>query len=139
MMLRTTAVLFVLALGSTLAFADPERKKLQVFEDIQQQVNRYYYFTVFDDISVAIDEHGVVALTGQVTNPYKSNEIAKRVAGVEGSAVSTMPSRCFRSRGLTTSSGTASPGPFTATRTSGNTGSACRRPSTSSSSTVMSR
>ena len=84
MMLRTTAVLFVLALGSTLAFADPERKKLQVFEDIQQQVNRYYYFTVFDDISVAIDEHGVVALTGHVTNPYKSNEIAKRVAGVEG-------------------------------------------------------
>ena len=84
MMLRTTAVLFVLALGSTLAFAGPERKTLQVFEDIQQQVNRYYYYTVFDDINAAIDEHGVVALTGHVTNPYKSKEIVKRVARVEG-------------------------------------------------------
>ena len=84
MMLRATAVLFVLALGSTLAFAEPERKKLQVFEDIEQQVNRYYLFTIFDDVNVAIDEHGVVAMTGHVTSPHKSREIAKRVAGIEG-------------------------------------------------------
>ena len=84
MMLRATVVLFVLALGSTLAFAEPERKKLQVFEDIQRQVNRYSFFTIFDDINVAIDEHGVVALTGHVTGPHKSREIAKRVAAVKG-------------------------------------------------------
>ena len=84
MMLRATAVLFVLALGSTLVFAEPERKTLQVFEDIQKQVNRYSYFTIFDDVNIAIDEHGVVALTGHVTNPRKSKEIAKRVANVDG-------------------------------------------------------
>ncbi len=84
MMLRVTAVFFVLALGSTLVFAEPERKKLQVFEDIQTQVNRYAYFTIFDDVNVAIDEHGVVALTGHVTGPHKSKAIAKRVAAVEG-------------------------------------------------------
>ena len=84
MVLRATTLLFVLALGSTLVFAEPERKKLQVFGDIQQQVNGYSYFTIFDDVNVAIDEHGVVALTGHVTRPYKRNEIVKRVARVEG-------------------------------------------------------
>jgi len=84
MMVRATAILFVLALGSTLVFAEPERKKLQVFEDIQKQVNRYSYFTIFDDVNVAIDEHGVVALTGHVTSPHTSKEIAKRVADVDG-------------------------------------------------------
>ena len=84
MMLRATTMLFVLVLGSALVFAEPERKKLQVFEDIQKQVTRYTFFTIFDDISVAIDEHGVVALTGHVTGPHKSRDIAKRVAAVEG-------------------------------------------------------
>jgi hyperosmotically inducible protein len=84
MMLRTTAVIFVLALGSTFASADPERKTLQVFEDIQDQVNGYAFFTIFDDVNVAIDEQGVVMLTGHVTLPYKSEGLAKRVAGVEG-------------------------------------------------------
>ena len=84
MMLRATAVFFVLALGSTLVFAEPERKKLQVFEDIQRQVNRYSFFTIFDDVNVAIDEHGGIALTGHVTGPHKSRDIAKRVAAVEG-------------------------------------------------------
>ena len=84
MMLRATAVLFVLTFGSTQVFAEPERKKLQVFEDIQQRVNRYSHFTIFDDVRVAIDEQGVVALTGHVTSPYKSREIAKRVARVDG-------------------------------------------------------
>ena len=84
MMLRATAVLSVLALGSTLVFAEPERKKLQVFEDIQTQVTRYSFFTIFDDVSVAIDEHGVVALTGHVTGPHKRTALAKRVAAVEG-------------------------------------------------------
>jgi osmotically-inducible protein OsmY len=84
MILRATAAFFVLVLGSTLVFADPERKPLQIIEDIQTQVNRYSYFTIFDDINVAIDEHGVVALTGQVTGPHKSREIAARVAAVEG-------------------------------------------------------
>ena len=60
MMLRGTAMLFVLALGSTFVFAEPERKKFQVFEDIQRQVNQYGYFTIFDDVKATIDEQGVV-------------------------------------------------------------------------------
>ncbi len=84
MMARAIAVLFVLALGSTLVFAEPERKTLQIFEDIQQQVNRYYLFTIFEDVNVAIDEQGIVALTGHVTGPHKSRDLAERIAKVEG-------------------------------------------------------
>ncbi len=103
MILRATAAFFVLALGSTQAFADPERKSLQIFEDIQKQVNRYSYFTIFDDINVAIDEHGVVALTGHVTGPHKRKEIAKRVAAVEGvsgvdNAITVLPVSRFDDR-----------------------------------------
>ena len=47
-------------------------------------MNRYYLFTIFDDVNVAIDEHGVVALTGHVTSSHKSKELAERIAGVEG-------------------------------------------------------
>ena len=99
-MLRTTAVLFVLALSSTLVFAEPERKTLQVFQDIQQQVNRYPYFTIFDDVDAVIDERGVVALTGYVTDPFKSKEIARRVARVEGvtgvdNAITVLPTSRF--------------------------------------------
>ncbi len=100
MMLRGTAMLFVLALGSTFVFAEPERKKFQVFEDIQRQVNRYGYFTIFDDVKATIDEQGVVALTGYVTSPFKSKEIIKRVARVEGvtdvdDAITVLPASRF--------------------------------------------
>lgn len=61
----------------------PERKDLQVFNDISKTVNRYVYFTIFDDVSANV-ENGVATLTGKVTMPYKKSDIEKRVAKVDG-------------------------------------------------------
>jgi len=73
-----------LALTASVALASTgERKDLQVFNDISKAVNGYTRYTIFDDISASVD-HGLVTLTGEVTMPYKRDEIAKRVAKVDG-------------------------------------------------------
>jgi len=73
----------VLTLGSAQAFAQAERKDLQVFNDISDQVNRYTQFTIFDSISASVDQ-GRVVLNGWVTMPYKRDDIEKRVKRVDG-------------------------------------------------------
>lgn len=59
------------------------RKDLQVFNDISTTVSRYAYFTIFDDVRADVSG-GVVTLEGKVTMPYKKDDIAKRVAKVNG-------------------------------------------------------
>jgi osmotically-inducible protein OsmY len=77
-------VLAALALTAQTALAaQPERKDLQVANDISKTVNQYAFFTIFDDVSANVD-HGVVTLSGEVTMPYKKNDIEKRVAKVSG-------------------------------------------------------
>ena len=52
---------------------------------VAEKVRRYVFFSVFDDVNVAVSE-GVVTLTGYVTMPYKSEAMAKlasRVSGVQ--------------------------------------------------------
>jgi hyperosmotically inducible periplasmic protein len=84
-MVKTTilgALALVLLTGS--AFADvPERKGLQVLKDVAEEVRQYTRFTIFDDVNAAIDA-GVVTLSGKVTAPFKKDEIAARVARVQG-------------------------------------------------------
>lgn len=83
-MRRIAAFTFVLALAASTAFANEvQRKDLQVFNDISKSVNRYTRFTIFDDVNVQVD-NGVVVLTGKVTMPYKRDDLAKRVAKVDG-------------------------------------------------------
>jgi hyperosmotically inducible protein len=60
-----------------------ERKNLQVLRDVTSEVRQYSRFTVFDDVNAAIED-GVVTLAGRVTMPFKRDEIAARVARVEG-------------------------------------------------------
>jgi hyperosmotically inducible protein len=60
-----------------------ERKNLQVLRDVTSEVRQYSRFTVFDDVNAAIAD-GVVTLAGRVTMPFKRDEIAARVARVEG-------------------------------------------------------
>ena len=73
----------ILMFGSV-AFADTaERKDLQVFNDVARAVNQYTQFTIFDDIDVVVKD-GMVTLTGDVTMPYKREDIEKRVANVDG-------------------------------------------------------
>ena len=62
-----------------------ERKDLQVFNDIADQVNRYTQLTIFDSISASVSD-GRVVLSGWVTMPYKRDDIEKRLRSVEGIA-----------------------------------------------------
>ena len=84
MLFRVAVVTAVVLLGSATAFAATGEANLQVLEDIQKQVNRYAHFTIFDNVEVAIEDDGVVLLSGSVTMPFKKKEIAKRVARVDG-------------------------------------------------------
>jgi hyperosmotically inducible periplasmic protein len=77
------ATLFVSLITITSAFAQTERKDLQVFNDIADQVNRYTQLTIFDSISASVDD-GKVELTGWVTMPYKRDDLERRVRKVEG-------------------------------------------------------
>ena len=61
----------------------PERKDFQVLKDVATSVERYTQFTIFDDVSASVKD-GVVTLTGKVTMPFKRDDIAKRVATVDG-------------------------------------------------------
>ncbi len=73
-----------MTLSTTVAIADTgDRKDLQVFNDISKTVTRYAHFTVFDNVDASV-KGGVVTLTGQVTMPYKREDIEKRVAKVDG-------------------------------------------------------
>jgi osmotically-inducible protein OsmY len=60
-----------------------ERKDLQVFNDIADQVNRYTQLTIFDSISASVDD-GRVVLSGWVTMPFKRDDLEKRARKVEG-------------------------------------------------------
>jgi hyperosmotically inducible protein len=76
-------VALAVALVSAQASAQDTRKDLQLFNDVAKAVNRYAYFTIFDDVN-AVVENGTVTLTGEVTQPYKMDEIVKRVTKVDG-------------------------------------------------------
>ena len=74
----------LVALSTSVARADTgDTKDLQVFNDISKTVNRYTHFTVFDNVDAAV-KNGVVTLTGQVTMPFKRDDIERRVAKVDG-------------------------------------------------------
>ena len=59
------------------------RGDLEIFQDVSRQVLRYPQFTVFDSINAQVEE-GVVTLSGQVTMPFKREDLARRVAKVKG-------------------------------------------------------
>ena len=80
--LFTTLFVSTLAIASPAFAQTPERKDLQVFNDIADQVNRYTQLTVFDSISASVED-GRVVLTGWVTMPYKRDDLERRVRKVE--------------------------------------------------------
>jgi hyperosmotically inducible protein len=82
-MLRKLVGSLVLVLGISVGAYAAEREDLQVFRDVSKQVLRYSRFTIFDSVHASVNE-GVVTLTGKVTMPFKSTDIAKRVSKVEG-------------------------------------------------------
>jgi len=82
MFTRFVATVIVTAAMSAPAWA-AQRDNLQIFQDVSRQVQRYPNFTIFDSINAQVED-GVVTLTGKVTMPYKSKDLARRVAGVDG-------------------------------------------------------
>ena len=76
------SVAVLLAANIATASTD-DRKNLQVFNDVSKSVNRYPQFSIFDDVNATVKD-GVVTLTGEVTMPYKRDEIEKRVANIDG-------------------------------------------------------
>jgi hyperosmotically inducible periplasmic protein len=60
-----------------------ERKDLQVFKDVATAITHYTRFTIFDNVDVEVKD-GAVTLTGDVTMPYKRDELEKRIAKVDG-------------------------------------------------------
>lgn len=85
MLTRILGAALGLALVAQAAAAAPDRKDLQIFNDVSNAVTRYPQFTVFDDISANV-HNGNVTLSGKVTMPYKRDDIERRVAKVDGVA-----------------------------------------------------
>ncbi len=82
MFTRVVATAIVmLAIGAPAWAAD--RENLAIFRDVSRQVLRYPRFTIFDNIQAQVDG-GVVTLSGKVTMPCKREDIARRVANIEG-------------------------------------------------------
>ncbi len=85
--------------GAPVVGTTVERRDAAIFKDIAKQVNGYTRFTVFDDVRASVTD-GVVALYGQVTMPYKRDDIAKRVGDVPGvrqvvNKISVLPTSQF--------------------------------------------
>ena len=75
-------VLAVTVLSVSPATADGSKQEL--FQRVQEQVLRYSFFTVFDNIDLEIADEGHVVLSGHVTAEHKAKSIAERVDAVEG-------------------------------------------------------
>jgi osmotically-inducible protein OsmY len=84
MSVRVFGLLVVLAVAAPrIAAAGPDFKDLRILEDVTATINASPHFTVFDDVSVSIDQ-GVVTLIGKVTMGYKRGELQKRVEAIQG-------------------------------------------------------
>ena len=75
--------LVVASLSASPAWA-ADGTKYDLFQRVQEQVLRYSFFTVFDNINVEIAEEGHVVLTGHVTGEHKARDIEKRVVALDG-------------------------------------------------------
>jgi osmotically-inducible protein OsmY len=64
----------------TIGKAESDQK---LAERVADQMRRSSYFTVFDDVEIGV-ENGVVTLTGFVTQPIKSEDLARRASHVDG-------------------------------------------------------
>jgi hyperosmotically inducible protein len=72
--------------GVTLALSTPafaSDVNYQLFKDVEGQVLKYPYCSIFDTVNARVDD-GVVELTGKVTMPFKRDAIGERVAKVAG-------------------------------------------------------
>ena len=70
-----------------------------IAEEAIRRIQRYVFFTIFDDVNVAVED-GTVTLTGAVSEPYRKGElggIVSRVRGVQAlrNELETLPASIF--------------------------------------------
>ena len=85
MVKKAATLMLALMLSAASAATAQERKDLQIFRDISDQVNRYTQFTIFDNIEASVNG-GRIVLSGWVTMPFKKDDIERRVRRVDGVA-----------------------------------------------------
>ena len=78
-----TLTLAIVALSASTAWAGDQTRH-DLFKRIQEQVLRYAFFTVFDNVDVEIGEDGFVTLSGRVTGAHKQRALEQRVAALDG-------------------------------------------------------
>ena len=94
------AILACAVLCSTaFAAATPATNDGMLANEIGQQVRKYVYYTIYDDVEGSVHD-GVVTLTGKVTMPYKASDIGNLVARIPGvrevdNKISTLPVSMF--------------------------------------------
>ena len=82
---RRTPFLMALAVAAlSVSPAAADGPTYDLFQRVQEQVLRYPFFTVFDDVSIGIAGQGQVVLTGHVTGGYKAKAIEERVDALDG-------------------------------------------------------
>jgi osmotically-inducible protein OsmY len=79
---QAMAVEDVISVVSEITVPRGERDET-IAQAIADRLQRYVFFSIFDDAEVAVDD-GVVTLTGRVTMPYKSDAFADLAAHVPG-------------------------------------------------------
>jgi hyperosmotically inducible protein len=76
----------VAATATTTAHAqESAARDTRIAYEVVSAVNGYPFFTIFDDVSVRVDQ-SIVTLTGKVTMPHKRDDIGRRVANLDGVA-----------------------------------------------------
>jgi len=83
MLKKLALIAFAVSLLPGLAAGETIEKNSDLFADVSGEVRRYARYTVFDQVSIGVNE-GVVTLTGKVTMPYKAEDIGRLVARVPG-------------------------------------------------------
>ena len=77
-------VMALAMMGLSVAPAAADESKHDLFQLVQEQVLRYSFFTIFDNIDAEIAGEGHVVLTGHVTGRHKAKDIEKRVEAIDG-------------------------------------------------------
>jgi len=82
MIARIVSAVCLVALSAAAGAAQTVTREA-LTDAVTRSINSYSRFTIFDDISVQVDE-GTVTLRGKVTTPFKRNDLGERVALIEG-------------------------------------------------------
>lgn len=83
-MARRLVPLLLAALLTTAGFTDAQDSRdARLADDISTTLNTHPALTIFDDVSVQV-QNGSVTLTGKVTSDYKKEDVARAAAKMDG-------------------------------------------------------